>query len=83
MAVYYTSPESFIISYCFSSVKQLWGLLLNFDWLVQTFEPLIVIYGRGNFVYHHWGRTSGERWIDYNNIFVSEVPTLLREGNLL
>ena len=31
-----------------------WVLLLNFDWLsVQSFQPLIVIYRRGNFVYHH------------------------------
>ena len=27
---------------------------VNFDWLAQTFQPLIVIYRRGNFVYHHW-----------------------------
>ena len=32
---------------------------MNFNWLinlsVQTFQPLIVIYIMGNFVYHHWG----------------------------
>ena len=34
----------------------------NFDWFnklsVQTFQPLIVIYGRGSFMYHLWGFTS-------------------------
>ena len=27
---------------------------MNFDG-VQTFQPLIVIYKRGNFADHHWG----------------------------
>ena len=30
-----------------------WFIKLN----VQTFQPLIIIYMRGNFVYHHWGCT--------------------------
>ena len=33
------------------------GDLLNFDWFF-TFQPLIVIYIRNNFVYNHWGCTS-------------------------
>ena len=38
---------------------QLWGLLLNFDWLAHlvkcpNVKPLIVIYRRGNLEYHHW-----------------------------
>ena len=28
--------------------QQLWGLLLNFNWLVQTYQSLIVIYSRGD-----------------------------------
>ena len=31
------------------------GTLLNFDRLDgKTFQPLIVIYRKGDFVYHHW-----------------------------
>ena len=35
---------------------------MNFDWLlqyddIQTFQPVIAIYRRGNFVYQHWGFT--------------------------
>ena len=48
-AIFYTSPQSFIITFSFSLAEQLWGLLLNFDWL---FQPLIVTYRMGNFVYH-------------------------------
>ena len=57
-AVYFTSPQSFIVTFSFSLAKQLWGFLLNFDWLVfevecPNFQPVIVIYRRSNFVYHH------------------------------
>ena len=31
LPVYYTSPQSFMITFYYSLVKQLWGLLLNFD----------------------------------------------------
>ena len=31
--VYYTSPQSLIISFSYSLAQQRWGLLLNFDWL--------------------------------------------------
>ena len=41
------------------------GTLENFDWLigwfimlsVQMFKTLIVMYRKGNFVYHQWGCT--------------------------
>ena len=32
---------------------------------VQTFQPLICIYSRGNFMYHHWGCTSNYRPLSY------------------
>ena len=40
--------------------QKLWVLQLNFDgWFqtsrVQTFQPIIIIYNRGKFVYYHWG----------------------------
>ena len=57
-AFYYTSPQSFIKTNLYSLAQQLWGLLLNFDCLIhlgiQTLQPLIVIYTRGNLMYHHW-----------------------------
>ena len=42
------------------------SISLNFEnWLVgfcklnvQTFQPLILIYRKGNFVHHHWGNLS-------------------------
>ena len=58
-AVYYTSPESFILTFSYSLASKLLGLLLNFDLFpmlsVQMLQPLIVIYRSGNFVYHHGG----------------------------
>ena len=56
--VYYTSPQSYI------------QLLLSFYWLVhklrvQTFQPLIIIYRRSNFVNHHKSVTSFKRPMSY------------------
>ena len=48
-AVYFTSPQSFIIIFSYSVFQQLWELLLNFE-CVKTFQLLIVIYRRNNFV---------------------------------
>ena len=38
-----------------------WFIKLN----VQTFQPLIVIYRRGSFVYHHWECTSIYQSLSY------------------
>ena len=59
-AVYYTSPQSFIITFSYSLTEQLWGLLLHLiGWLiklsVQTFQPIIVIYKSGNLCYQFIG----------------------------
>ena len=35
LAVYCTSLQSFIIMFSYSLAYKLWGLLLNFDWLVH------------------------------------------------
>ena len=35
-AVYYTSPQSLIITFSYSLIS--WGFLLNFDWLVHLVE---------------------------------------------
>ena len=37
-AVYYTGPQSFMITFSYSLALQLWGLLLKFDWLVHQVE---------------------------------------------
>ena len=67
-AVYYTSPQSFMITFCYSILNN-FG---DFYWIwlvgllgVQTFQPLISIYKRGNFVCHHWGYTSIYRPLAY------------------
>ena len=60
-AVYFTSPQRFIITFSYSLTLQLWRLSLNLIgcWvmklIVQTFQPLTVIYRRCNFMYHYWG----------------------------
>ena len=59
-SVYYTSLQSFIITFSYSFACHLLGLLFYFDWLVLKVEcpnviPLIVIYTRGNFVHYDWG----------------------------
>ena len=33
--VYYTSPQSIIITFSYPVVLKLWGHLLNFDWLIH------------------------------------------------
>ena len=34
-AVYNTIPQRFIITFSYSLAQQVWGLLLNFEWLVH------------------------------------------------
>ena len=62
--VYYPSPQSFIITFSYSFAYKLWGLFfykILISWVikcsVQTFQPPIVTYIIGYFVYHHWVRT--------------------------
>ena len=38
--VYYTSPQSFKIAFSYSLAEQLWGLLINYGWLVHKVEYL-------------------------------------------
>ena len=62
-AVYHTCPQSlqlrFLIHWLNNFRDFYWILIGWFIKLsVQSFQPLIVIYGRGNFVYHHWECTS-------------------------
>ncbi len=61
--VYYTSLQSFIITL----PLQLWGVLMNFDWLVicQNIQLLIKIYRRVNVVYYHRGSASIYRPLSY------------------
>ena len=59
MGCYYTSPQSYIKTFSNSLALQLWGLSLNLiGWIiklsVQRFQPPIVIYSKGNFMYLYW-----------------------------
>ena len=38
--VYYTSPQSFIRTFSFLLVYELWRLLMNFDWLIHKVSVL-------------------------------------------
>ena len=56
---YYTCPQCFLIRWLnnfgdFNLILIGWIIELN----VQTFQPLFLIYRRGNFVYHHSWCTS-------------------------
>ena len=70
--VYYTSHQNFIFAFSYWLAWQLWGLSCNQFMIglfiklsVQMFQPLIVIYKRGNIVYHHWGCAFIHRLLSY------------------
>ena len=68
--VYYTSPQSFMITFSFWLAEQLWGLLMNLigcfiQLNVQMFQLLNVIYSRGNSLYNHWWCASIYRPLSY------------------
>ena len=44
-----------VLTFSYSLAQQLWGPSYWFS--IQTFQPLIVVYIRGNFVNHNWGCT--------------------------
>ena len=60
-AVFCTSSQSFLIRWLdifgdFCLILICWFIEFIVGLLsVQTFQPLILIYWKGNFVYHHWG----------------------------
>ena len=62
-ALYYTSPQSLIITFSIRQLNNLedyYSILIGWfiQFSVKKFQPLIVIYRMGNFVYHHLGCTS-------------------------
>ena len=68
-----------MITFSYSLAYQLQGLLLNCEFLklsVQTLQPLIVIFRRGNFLYNHWGCTSIYRQLSYPFRFLYVCPFL-------
>ena len=76
--VYYTIPQSFMITISYLMAYQPWGLLLNLiGWFIKlsfrAFQPLIVIYRRSNFVYQNWWCTSIYRPLSYP--FISRTTT--------
>ena len=61
--VYFISPQSFKWRFLIRWLNNVGGFYwILIGWFVkssvQTFQPQILIYKRGNFVYHHWGCTS-------------------------
>ena len=70
LSVYCTSPQSYVITFLMGWINNFGDfyriLISRFIQLsVQTFQPLIVIYKRSNFVYHHWGCTPIYRPLSY------------------
>ena len=56
-AVYYISPTSFITTFCYLLDQKLLGIYqILIVWFiklsVQTFQRLVIIYRRGNFLYN-------------------------------
>ena len=66
-AVKYTSLQSFLIRWLnnFGDFNLILISWLVFQLIVDTFQPLLVIYIRGNFVYHHWKCTPIYRSLSY------------------
>ncbi len=69
-----------IITLSYSLTYQLWELYqILIAWFiklsVQTFQPQIVIYSRGNFVYHHWGCKSIYRLLFYPLRSLTKAPS--------
>ena len=74
--VYYTSHQSLLIMFLICWLNKFgvlyWILISWFIILgVQTFQILIEIYWRGNFVYDHWGCTF------YNNLSAIVLSLLI------
>ena len=83
--VYHTSPQSFIMTLftLFVSSTTL-RTLLNFGLLFklshQTFQPLIVIYITGHFVYHHWNCSSIYRPLSYPFRSLNNKPKMFQKN---
>ena len=60
MGCLFTSPKSLIIMFSYRWLNNFYWIVIG--WFiklsVQTFQPLIVINRRDNFVYHYWECTS-------------------------
>ena len=71
------SPKFYYNVFLFVGLSTV-GTLVNFTWIVQIissvqmFQSLIVMYRRGNFVYHHWGCTAIKRQKSYPFRFLFE-----------
>ena len=59
-AVNHTRPQTFI-----AKIRWLNNFWDFFEFCFKSFQPLIVIYRRGNFVYHHWVCTSIYRSLSF------------------
>ena len=77
-AVYYICPQSFIIKFLILW-DSYWTLISSIiKWSVPTFQPLIVIYRKCNFVYHHWGWTPIYRPLSYPFISLINIDWNLK-----
>ncbi len=59
-----------VITFSYSFLYQLWGLIFNFDWLVNkveypNFTTINCNLKRGNFLFLHWGYISTYRPLSY------------------
>ncbi len=75
------SPQFYFNFFLFIASKIL-VLLLYFDWLVHSFEcpnvsTIIVIYRRGNLVYHYWECTPIYRSLSYPFRLIWNLTSLL------
>ena len=73
------SPQSFIITFSFLLAQQLWGLFLNFDWLVHLVECPKVWTTTCNFGYQPCGCIWIFRPLSYSfrSLVKCEVGTIL------
>ena len=63
-AVNYTSPQSFRIMFSLKTYIEFW-LVVALNLVFQRYQPLIIIYRKGNFICHHWDCASVNRPLSY------------------
>ena len=83
-AVYFTSPQNFKIRFLYVGITTLGNLICWFIKLCfQTFEPLNIIYRRGNIVYQFLGCISIYRPLSYPFRFLKKTrQTYLQDGRI-
>ena len=80
-AVYYASPQSFILALSYSLAQQLWGILIGWFIKCPNFSTKCLIYCRCKFVCHHRGHTSIHRSLSNSFRSLKKDQTTRRQAS--